>query len=80
MAATATHATQLREGDVIDGMVPFTQPIHIELALKLRNKAALDSFIQSASVPTRPSASWLPPFRRTAFADRGTERRPSSTS
>ncbi len=49
MAATATHATELRAGDVINGMVPFTQPIHIEVSLKLRNAAQLQSFIQSAN-------------------------------
>ena len=49
MASTMTHATQLRAGDVIDGMVPFTQPIHVEVALKLRNTAELDGFIQSAA-------------------------------
>ena len=48
MAATATHATQLRSGDVINGMVPFTQSIHIEVSLRLRNTAALNSFIASA--------------------------------
>ena len=48
MAATATHATQLRSGDVINGMVPFTQSIHIEVSLRLRNSAALNSFIASA--------------------------------
>ena len=51
MATTATHATALRSGDVINGMVPFTQPIHIEVALRLRNKAALDSFIEAAGRP-----------------------------
>ncbi|HJU39175.1 MAG TPA: S53 family peptidase, partial [Tahibacter sp.] len=48
MVATASHATTLRSGDVIDGMVPFTQPIHVEVALKLRNETALRSFIDAA--------------------------------
>ena len=51
MVPTATHATALRSGDAINGMVPFTQPIHIEVSLRLRNTAALDSFIQSAGRP-----------------------------
>jgi subtilase family serine protease len=55
MAATATHATEFRSGDVIDGMVSFTQPIHIEVALKLRNTAALQSFIDAAG--NTPNAS-----------------------
>ncbi len=49
MAATATHATQFGNGDMLDGMVPFTQPIHIEVALKLRNTDALNSFIESSA-------------------------------
>ena len=51
MAATATHATQLRSGDVINGMVPFTQSIHIEVSLRLRNTAALNSFVEAAGRP-----------------------------
>jgi subtilase family serine protease len=51
MAVTASHATELGAGDVINGMVPFTQPIHIEVSLKLRNTAALDSFIEAAGQP-----------------------------
>ena len=47
--ATKTHATQLGAGDVIDGMVPFTQPIHIEIALKLRNTAELNGFLDAAA-------------------------------
>jgi PKD repeat protein len=49
MVATATHATVLRSGDAIDGMVPFTQPIHIEVALKMRDSVGLASFIDSAA-------------------------------
>jgi len=52
MAGTATHATQLRSGDHINGMVPFTQPIHIEVSLKLRNTAELDARIQSITSPS----------------------------
>src|SRR5690349_18004883 len=49
MTATATHATEFRSGDMLDGMVPFTQSIHIEVALKLRNTDALNSFIESSA-------------------------------
>ncbi len=49
MAATATHATQFGSGDMLDGMVPFTQSIHIEVALKLRNTDALNRFMQSSA-------------------------------
>lgn len=48
-AVTLASATTLSPGDVIDGMLPFTQPMHVEVALKLRNRAALDSFVQSAA-------------------------------
>jgi len=48
-AVALASATALSPGDVIDGMLPFTQPMHVEVALKLRNRAALDSFVQSAA-------------------------------
>jgi subtilase family serine protease len=60
MSATATHATSLRSGDVIDGMVPFTQPIHIEVSLRLRNAAALASFIDSANRPGATERTMAP--------------------
>ncbi|MEO7433021.1 MAG: pre-peptidase C-terminal domain-containing protein, partial [Dokdonella sp.] len=41
-------ATALRSGEVINGMVPFTRAIHIEVALKMRDRAGLDTFIEAA--------------------------------
>ena len=59
-AVTATHATTLRNGDVIDGIVPFTQPIHVEVSLRLRNAAALASFIENASRPESTQRTMAP--------------------
>ncbi|MDR3385522.1 MAG: PKD domain-containing protein, partial [Rudaea sp.] len=42
-------ATALRSGDTITGTLATTQPMHIEVALKLRNQAALDTFIAAAN-------------------------------
>jgi hypothetical protein len=42
---TVAHTTQLRQGDTVIGALPMTQPMHVVVALKLRNKAALDAFI-----------------------------------
>ncbi len=47
--ASVAPATTLRAGDFIDGMLPFTQPMHIEVALRLRDRAGLDQYIASAS-------------------------------
>jgi len=47
--AQLSPATALRSGENIDGMVPFTQPVHIEVALKMRDRAGLDSYIASAA-------------------------------
>ncbi|HKE49214.1 MAG TPA: protease pro-enzyme activation domain-containing protein [Rhodanobacteraceae bacterium] len=66
MVPTATHATALRSGDAINGMVPFTQPIHIEVSLRLRNAAALESFIQSAGGPAASAAHLMSPDEFTA--------------
>ena len=49
MAATATHATQFGSGDMLNGMVPFTKSIHIEVALKLRNTDALNAILRVQS-------------------------------
>ena len=44
------RATQLRGGDAISGMLPFTHPIHVEVALKMRNRDQLESFIATAPI------------------------------
>lgn len=38
-------ATALRQGDVFTGVLPHTQPMHVAVALKLRNGDRLDSLI-----------------------------------
>ena len=47
--AEVGQATALRSGDAINGMVSFNQSIHIEVALKMRDRAGLDAFIESAT-------------------------------
>ncbi|MGN6654010.1 MAG: pre-peptidase C-terminal domain-containing protein [Rhodanobacter sp.] len=42
------HATVLRQGDTVSGPLSSAQPMHIEVALKLRNPAQLHSFIATA--------------------------------
>ena len=39
------RATALRQGDVITGVLPAAQPIHIEVALKLRSRPLLDAAV-----------------------------------
>ena len=39
------HATMLHRGDKVSGPLSSAQPMHIEVALKLRNPAQLHSFI-----------------------------------
>jgi len=46
------HATALRQGDVVSGPLAASQPMHIEVALKLRNPAQLHSFIATARAST----------------------------
>ncbi len=48
---TLGSATALRSGDTITGTLAGTQPMHIEVALKLRNQAALNAFVDSANAP-----------------------------
>ncbi|KRE83543.1 xanthorhodopsin [Rhodanobacter sp. Soil772] len=46
------HATQLRQGDVVSGALATSQPIHIEVALKLRNPDQLHAFLATARTST----------------------------
>jgi len=45
--ATVAHPTVLRQGDAVIGALPMTQPIHIEVALKMRDREGLDAFIEN---------------------------------
>jgi subtilase family serine protease len=44
-----SSATSLAPGETIEGLLPFTHPLHVEVALKLRNRAELDGFVRKAS-------------------------------
>ncbi len=46
------HATVLRQGDVVSGPLATSQPIHVEVALKLRNPAQLHTFLATARTST----------------------------
>ncbi|WP_426701216.1 pre-peptidase C-terminal domain-containing protein [Rhodanobacter sp. Col0626] len=46
------HATRLRQGDVVNGPLAVAQPIHIEVALKLRNPDQLHTFLATAKTST----------------------------
>ncbi|NMW23974.1 PKD domain-containing protein [Rhodanobacter denitrificans] len=50
--ALSQHATQLRQGDVVSGPLATAQPIHVEVALKLRNPAQLHTFLATARTST----------------------------
>jgi len=45
--ATVAHPTVLSRGDVVMGALPVNQPMHVVIALKLRNKDALDAFVST---------------------------------
>lgn len=42
--ATVGHATQLSQGDVMHGALSLSHPIHVTVALKLRNEAQLKAY------------------------------------
>src|SRR5574337_1449963 len=46
----------LRTDEVVSGTLAATQPIHVEVALKLRNPTQLHSFIVQARSPALPLA------------------------
>ncbi len=48
LVALNQHATALRQGDVVSGPLSAAQPMHIEVALKLRNPDQLHAFLAAA--------------------------------
>jgi subtilase family serine protease len=48
-ASLVARATTLRAGDVVGTRLTRTQPVHVTLALKLRNREGLDAFIAANS-------------------------------
>jgi xanthomonalisin len=50
--ALTQHAVSLRQGDVVNGALETSQPIHIEVALKLRNPQQLHTFLATAKSST----------------------------
>ena len=53
--ATVAQVTSLRQGDAVIGALPMTQPIHIEVALKMRDRAGLDAFIAKGHSTMSPA-------------------------
>jgi xanthomonalisin len=49
---TLAHAPRLQQGESVVGPLAASQPMHIEVALKLRNQAQLHSFLQAAHSPS----------------------------
>jgi len=62
MGAAVTRATTLRSGDAFAGVLPHTQPMHIVVALKLRNRDQLTSLIAAHQTltPAQLSADYEP--------------------
>jgi subtilase family serine protease len=55
------HAPTLHRGETMVGPLSSTQPLHVEVALKLRNQAQLHSFIASAHAPGVLAAHTMTP-------------------
>ena len=49
---TLGHVPQLHRDEAVLGQLPASQPLHIEVALKLRNQARLHQFIAAAHSPS----------------------------
>ena len=56
IALATQNVNTLRNGDVSTGPLAFSQPMHIVVSLKLRNKAQLDSFVAKAEQPGTAAA------------------------
>ncbi len=60
MGAPVARATALRPGDAVNGVLPATQPMHIVVALQLRNRDQLDRFLASAMRPDAVQRTMAP--------------------
>jgi len=61
--ATVGHATQLSRGDVMHGALSLSHPVHITVALKLRNEAQLKAYNAKPHQPmsrAQLAADYLP--------------------
>jgi len=60
--ATVARATPLRQGDVVKGVLSSIEPMHIVVAVKLRNRDQLDSLIAAHQklTPEQLAAQYLP--------------------
>ncbi|HET6913644.1 MAG TPA: S53 family peptidase [Rhodanobacteraceae bacterium] len=61
--ATVSHATPLSRGDVVRGALALSHPIHITVALNLRNRAQLDAYNAKPHQPmsrAELAANYLP--------------------
>ncbi|MBB6248121.1 protease pro-enzyme activation domain-containing protein [Rhodanobacter sp. A1T4] len=56
VALATQQVNALRNGDVSTGPLAVSQPMHIVVSLKLRNKDQLDSFVAKAEQPGTPVA------------------------
>jgi subtilase family serine protease len=56
--ATVHHATALRAGDRVMGMLETTHPLQVGMSLKLRNKAQLDAFVANPHHPNLTPAQF----------------------
>ena len=58
------HATSLRNGDVAQGPLAFSQPMHVVISLKLQNKSKLDAYVadpkHKALTPAEFTAMYAP--------------------
>lgn len=54
--ATVAQATTLSRGDVITGAASLSQPVHVSVSLKLRDKAGMDAFLARAHQPSTPAS------------------------
>jgi PKD repeat protein len=63
------HATGLERGDAVIGALPMNHPIHIEVAMKLRNKAVLDAFVANLASNRAKGIAVLPMTRDQVIAN-----------
>ncbi|HTA65998.1 MAG TPA: protease pro-enzyme activation domain-containing protein [Xanthomonadaceae bacterium] len=64
--AAVARVTRLQSGDAIVGALAMTQPIHVSVGLKMRDRAGLDAFIANAAASQKRGV-FAPPMTSEQF-------------
>ena len=67
--ATVADSVRLHPGEAVIGALPMSQPIHVEIALKLRNRARCSTRLRRANLAQKPGQRQVGSFADVRASD-----------